>query len=165
MRNVLYGFNVFRFRIELCVTLLSYVSREMTKPTKWLCAQRRLRSAWASAQSDRSLRCPHEESLGPKLPIKRTAKTLIRLCRCLGWSESLLGAQSLWLFCHVAAQVNLHDVYIQTHWYVTWTIGDKMKWAATWRYQQNDLCAQRRPRSVYASTQTDQSRKKWATSW
>ena len=27
------------------------MSREMTKPTKWLCAQRRLRSAWVSAQS------------------------------------------------------------------------------------------------------------------
>ena len=26
----------------------------MTKPTKWLCAQRRLRSAWASNQSDQS---------------------------------------------------------------------------------------------------------------
>ena len=37
----------------------------MTKPTKWLCAQRRLRSAWASAQSDQSLRCPHKEALGP----------------------------------------------------------------------------------------------------
>ena len=30
-----------------------------------MCAQWRLRSAWASAQSDQSLRCPHEESLGP----------------------------------------------------------------------------------------------------
>ena len=30
-----------------------------------MCAQRRLRSAWASAQSDQSLRCSHEESLGP----------------------------------------------------------------------------------------------------
>ena len=29
----------------------------VTKPTKWVCAQRRLRSAWASAQSDQSLRC------------------------------------------------------------------------------------------------------------
>ena len=29
------------------------MSRDMTKPTKWLCAQRRLRSAWSSAQSDR----------------------------------------------------------------------------------------------------------------
>ena len=26
----------------------------MTKPTKWVCSQRRLRSAWASAQSDQS---------------------------------------------------------------------------------------------------------------
>ena len=33
------------------------MSRDMTKPTKWLCAQWRLRSAWASAQSDQSLRC------------------------------------------------------------------------------------------------------------
>ena len=30
-----------------------------------LCAQRRLRPAWASAQSDQSLRNPHEESLVP----------------------------------------------------------------------------------------------------
>ena len=49
----------------------------------------KLKSAWAPAQSDQSLRCPHEESLGPKLPIERTAKTLIRLC----W------------FCHDAAQM------------------------------------------------------------
>ena len=54
-----------------CAYLLSnglynhIMSRDMSKPTMWLCAQRRLRSAWASAQSDQSLRCPHEESLGP----------------------------------------------------------------------------------------------------
>ena len=41
------------------------VSRDMTKPTKWVCAQRRLGSAWASAQSDQGLRCPLKESLGP----------------------------------------------------------------------------------------------------
>ena len=40
-----------------CQAAYPYVSRDMTKPTKWLCAQRRLRSAWASAQSDQSLRC------------------------------------------------------------------------------------------------------------
>ena len=44
-----------------------------TKPTT--CAQRRLGSAWASAKSDQSLRCPHEENLGPWLPFERTAKT------------------------------------------------------------------------------------------
>ena len=32
-----------------------------------LSAHRRLRSAWASAQSDQSLRCPHEECLGPQV--------------------------------------------------------------------------------------------------
>ena len=33
------------------------ISHLMTKPTKWLWAQRRLGSAWASAQSDQSLCC------------------------------------------------------------------------------------------------------------
>ena len=59
-----------------------------------ICAQRRLRSTWTSTQSDQSLRCPPEESLGPKLPITRTAKTLIRLSGCPGWSESSLGAHA-----------------------------------------------------------------------
>ena len=51
------------------------MSHLMTKPTMWLCAQRRLTSAWASAQSDQSLHCPHEENLDPQLPIERTAET------------------------------------------------------------------------------------------
>ena len=38
-------------------TWIRYMSHDMTKPTKWLCAQRRLRSVWASAQSDQSLHC------------------------------------------------------------------------------------------------------------
>ena len=37
-----------------------YMSRLVTKPTKW-----HVRPAKASAQSDQSLRCPHEESLDP----------------------------------------------------------------------------------------------------
>ena len=40
-----------------------------------ICAQRRLRSARASAQSDQRLRCLHDESLGPSLPIEQTVKT------------------------------------------------------------------------------------------
>ena len=47
------------------------------------------------AQADLSLRWVHEESLGPYLPIERTAKTLIRLGGFPGRSESSLGAQSL----------------------------------------------------------------------
>ena len=47
---------------EICAA--TEMSRDMTKPTMWLCTQQRLRSAWASAQSDQSLCCPHEETLG-----------------------------------------------------------------------------------------------------
>ena len=39
----------------------------------------------------------HKETLGPSLPIERTAKTLIRLGGCPGWSESLLGVQAILL--------------------------------------------------------------------
>ena len=60
----------------LCMTQEVKLSRLMTKPTKWhVCPAKRFRSAWASAQSDQSLRCLHEETLGPWLPIERTAKT------------------------------------------------------------------------------------------
>ena len=41
------------------------MSRRMTKQKNDLCAQQRLRSAWASTQSDQSLGCLHEERLGP----------------------------------------------------------------------------------------------------
>ena len=57
-----------------CKALLRYMymSQRMTIPAKW---HVRPAKAWASAQSDQSLHCPHEESLGPSLPIERTAKT------------------------------------------------------------------------------------------
>ena len=70
-----------------------------------MCTQRRLRSAWASTQPDQSLHCPHEETLDPQLPIERTAKALIRLGGCPGWSESSPGTQSFCWFCHEAAQM------------------------------------------------------------
>ena len=54
-----------------------------------MCAKGRLKSACASAQSDLSFPCPHEETLHPKM---RTVKILIRLGECAGWSESSLGA-------------------------------------------------------------------------
>ena len=42
--------------LQQSTTLAIITSHLVTKPTMWLCAQRRLRSAWASAQSDQSLR-------------------------------------------------------------------------------------------------------------
>ena len=70
-----------------------------------LCAQQRLRSAWASAQSDQSLRCPYKEAVGPSLPIERTSNTLIsrtgRMPRLIwvftGWTSHFVGLVVLWL--------------------------------------------------------------------
>ena len=56
-----------------------------------MCAQRRHRSACASAQSDQSLCCLPEDILDPWLC---PAKTLIRLRGCAGWSESSLNAHA-----------------------------------------------------------------------
>ena len=61
------------------------------------CAHRRLRSAWASAQSDQSLRCALSGYLRTQFCFRRTALTLIRLGGCPGWSESSLGAQIILL--------------------------------------------------------------------
>ena len=60
-------------------------------------AQRRLRSTWASAQSDQSLRCPQEDIWGPELSLERTAKPLIRQGGCPGWSQSSLGTKVILL--------------------------------------------------------------------
>ena len=97
------------------------MSRSITKPTTWLCAQRRLRSAWASAQSDQNHHRPHEEALGPKLPIKCKAKTLIRS----DWADAQADLSLRWAhrtfcwFCHVAAQIfllHVIDPYSKISW-------------------------------------------------
>ena len=63
-----------------------------------------VRPALTSAQSDQSLRCPHEETLSPLLTTERTAKTR--------WSahsdQSSLVAQSFCLFCHEAAKKSFY---------------------------------------------------------
>ena len=59
------------------------MSRDMKKPTKSVCAQRRLRSAWASAQSDHSLRCALNGLLRTQGFFKRIRPV---------WSESSLSA-------------------------------------------------------------------------
>ena len=47
--------------------------RDMTKTTKWVCAQRRLRLACASVQSDQSFAVHMKKAGGPLLPTERTA--------------------------------------------------------------------------------------------
>ena len=89
-----------------------------------LCAQRRLRSAWASSQSDQSQRCPPEAKLGPKLPTECTAKTLIRLG---GWVDAQADLSLRWAqksfcwFCHEVAQnasssrLHMHHIFYISH--------------------------------------------------
>ena len=92
-------------------TLLQFFGQLQKWATSWqnqqndMCAQQRLRSAWASAQSDQSLPCALSGELRTQGFFMWTAKTLIRLGGCPGWSESLLGAQSFRWFCHEAAQI------------------------------------------------------------
>ena len=75
-----------------------------------LCAQQRLRSAWASAQSDQSLRCPPEGSFGPQLPIEHTAKTLIRGSHAQADLNLRWAHRSFCWFCHEAGYVKITTV-------------------------------------------------------
>ena len=52
--------------------------------TKTIMPQHDKTKKMTCAQSDQGLRCPHEETLGPKLHIEQTAKTLISLGGCPG---------------------------------------------------------------------------------
>ena len=57
----------------------------------------------------------HEESWDLKLSVERTEKTLIRLGRCPGWSESSPGAHPVcWLCQEVARFLLLQLVLVQT---------------------------------------------------
>ena len=71
-----------------CITFGVIWAATWEKVPSYMWAQRRLKSACASAQSDQSLRCPHEETLHPYLSKMRSVKILIRLCKCADRSES-----------------------------------------------------------------------------
>ena len=70
---------------------MSYKVRKHTFLHIW--AQQRLIPACTSTQSNQSLHCLHEEILHPWLSKMHPVKILIRFCKCMGWSESLLGAR------------------------------------------------------------------------
>ena len=92
-------------RAYFCLGNDKHVSRDMTKTNKMRVRPAKTPLNLGAAKSDQSLRCLHEETLGPQLPIERTAKTLMRLGGCPDWSESSLSALSFYWFCHVAAHV------------------------------------------------------------
>ena len=81
---------LFTVRTEKVTSL----SRLVTKPTKWLCAQRRLRSAWASAQSDQSLRHLHEKPWVLSYPL--TAQRRLRS----DWADAQTDPSLCWAHRH-----------------------------------------------------------------
>ena len=81
-----------------------HLSHLMTKPTKW-----HMRPAKTDQPGHPpsliSLRCALNGWLRTQAFFMRTAKNLIRLGGCPGWSESSLGAHSFYWFCHGAAHM------------------------------------------------------------
>ena len=87
---------------RLCLLSASPFEQKREDTNKWpgtsenvpsdTCAQRRLKSDYACAQSDQSLCCPHEETLHPWRSKLCPVKILIRLRERAVWSESSLGA-------------------------------------------------------------------------
>ena len=93
----------------------THLSNDMTKPTKWLYAQRRLRSAWASAQSDQSFCCHMKKSGVLSYPLSAQQR-LIKWGGCPGWSESSLGAHSLLLSCCVSSHYSKPNSLCSVCW-------------------------------------------------
>ena len=83
-----------------------------------MCAQWRLRSACASAQSAQSLRCQHIETLHPWLSKMRPVKIQISLRESAGWSESSLGAHVRRdVFWHCGSLIEIEFFF---HRFVQW---------------------------------------------
>ena len=81
--------------------------------------------------------------VGPYLPIERTAKTLIRLGGCPGWSESSMCAHSFCWFCHEAAHRQFMEASICS---VTKTVNYKTSISCIWH--------QKFEQSVFSSDST-----------
>ena len=159
------------------------MSRDMTKPTKWLCIQRRLRSG-------------HPPSLIRVFAVRM--KKAWALSYTLSthpwlwsdWADAQADLSLCWAhisfcwFCRAAAHMSnkgKHHLPSRTRplisvtsqitftrflsvWYhmplngsVINALNIENIWATAWQNQRNDLCAQQRLRSAWESTQSDQS--------
>ena len=78
-----------------------HMSHDMTKPTKWVCAEQRLWSAWVSAQSDKSSFWTQWVSKDPSF-LHADSKDSDQTRRMPSWSRVFAGAQPFCWFCHVA---------------------------------------------------------------
>ena len=93
-----------------------HLSRFMTKPTKWLCAQQRLRSTWASAQSDQdSSLCAQWIAKDPSFlhVDSKDSDQTGRMPRLIwvfaGCTYHFVGFVKRWLICDIDLQYNLSE--------------------------------------------------------
>ena len=85
--------------------ILNNMNHLLTKPTKWVCAQRRLRSAWASAQSDQSLRCPNEEAWTLSYPLSAQQRLWS------DWEDAQADLSLRWAHSHIVGFVTRRLIY------------------------------------------------------
>ena len=79
-----------------------------------ICAQRRLKSVFVSAQSCQSLRCLHGETLHHWPSKMHPRKIMIRLRECTGWSESSHCAHIQDTFSDIASHFISNELFIQS---------------------------------------------------
>ena len=90
-----------------------------------MCSQRRLSSACASAQSDQSIRCAHEETVHLWLSNMRSVKIQINLRECAGWSESSQSAHvRRYVFWHCGS-IRFRSICFNLFAFHEWSLNHK----------------------------------------
>ena len=131
---------------------------------------------WAKQQTKKKKK-KKEKTKRIQAFFMRTAQTLIRLGRCLGWSGSSLGAQSFCWFCHESAHMcdsRDWEMIRTASWVVSERNGEvltcyclsfsyiKDREEFYFGYKVNQLCKSETAKAFKAwSTQSS----KWANSW
>ena len=100
------------------VFLIISMIHDMTKPTKWVCAQRRLRSAWASAQSDQSSLCAQWVAKDPWF-LHADSKDSDQTGRMPRLIWVFAGRTLICWFCHVAAHMAFWPIKMKVRSYQT----------------------------------------------
>ena len=126
----------FRSTGNLLEPSLSFIFEPQCEKTSDMCAQRRLKSDCASAQSDQSLRCAHEETLHPCLSKMHTVKLLVRLCERDSWTESSLGAHvRMYVAWRCGTFGFIMFMHVCHHQY-TWMVTKRTSWLVKASYHE-----------------------------
>ena len=112
-----------------------------------LCTQRSLRSAWASAKTDRRLRCVKDQ-------------TFIDVDSEDSDQTESMTKPTKWPVRQAKSQISLaiHPVCVWRTKHLLMRTAKTLTRLRAWQNQQNDLCAQRSLSSAWLSAQSDQRR-------